>query len=283
MAEGRLERHVRVEGAVTALDALRGETSLSAGRIKLAMTRGAVWLTRGRHTQRIRRAKRELRSGDALHLYYDPDVLSREPKAPALVEDVKAYSVWDKPYGLLSQGSRWGDHCTLTRWAEQHLVPQRSAFVVHRLDRAASGLMVIAHEKRVAAALSAQFRERRVLKHYAALVNGRLATSLPSTVDTPLDGREAVTTVLSQSPGSRAGQTLVHVKIETGRRHQVRRHLLELGCPIVGDRMYGGREEVTDLKLKAVRLEFVCPVSGKWRAYELPADLDSPPPARTGS
>ena len=275
MSEEKLERHVTVSEPVVALDALRAETPLSAARLKLAMTRGAVWLTRGRRTQRIRRAKRELKAGDALHLYYDPRVLGLEPSPPVLVHDAGAYSVWDKPYGLLSQGSRWGDHCTLTRWAEQHAAPKRSAFIVHRLDRAARGLMVIAHEKRAAAALSAQFRHRRVLKRYAALVRGRLEITLPSRIEVPLDGREAVSTVLSQVPSSREEQSLVLVEIETGRRHQVRRHLAQLGSPIVGDRMYGPGAESTDLKLKAVRLEFECPTSREHRTYELSIDFET--------
>ena len=221
----------------------------------------------------LRRAKRELRAGDALHLYYDVRVLSREPSVPSLVEDAGAYSVWDKPYGLLSQGSRWGDHCTLVRWSEQHLRPSRPAFIVHRLDRAARGLMLIAHEKTSAAALSSQFQARTVIKHYAALVHGRVTCDLPKTVETPIDGRAATSLILAQRDAVDARQSVVTVAIETGRRHQVRRHLAELGNPILGDRMYGVGAEKVDLQLKAVRLEFVCPSSGKRRAYELPDDL----------
>ena len=68
------------------------------------MTKGAVWLTRGRNTQRLRRASRALREGDEIHLYYDTKILGEEPVAPSLVADMGGYSVWYKPYGLRSQG-----------------------------------------------------------------------------------------------------------------------------------------------------------------------------------
>ncbi len=52
------------------------------------------------------------------------------------------------PYGMLSQGSKWSDHCTIARFAQQHLTPERPVFIVHRLDRAATGLILIAHSKK---------------------------------------------------------------------------------------------------------------------------------------
>jgi tRNA pseudouridine32 synthase/23S rRNA pseudouridine746 synthase len=168
-----IEHHLQVESTgETAVDLLQRESGLSKGRIKSAMSKGAVWLTRGKSTQRLRRATRKLRSGDELHLYYDEDVLAEVPAEPQLIADVGDYSVWNKPYGLRSQGSKWGDHCTVTRWAEQHLQPERSAFVVHRLDRAANGLILVAHAKRTAAALSEIFTRRKIEKRYQAWVTG---------------------------------------------------------------------------------------------------------------
>ncbi|NOR36869.1 MAG: RNA pseudouridine synthase, partial [Woeseiaceae bacterium] len=126
------------------------------------MTHGAVWVTRGSNTQRLRRAKRALRVDDEIHLYYNAEILAEVPAEPTLVADVDGYSVWNKPYGLRSQGSKWGDHCTVARWAERNLQPERPAFTVHRLDRAANGLILVAHSKKIAAALSELFRERKV-------------------------------------------------------------------------------------------------------------------------
>ena len=172
-AVNHIEAHVQIESAGdSAVDVLQRATSLSKQRIKRAMTQGAVWVTRGRNTSRLRRAKRALRVGDQVHLYYDARILAETPVEPTLIADLGEYSVWDKPYGLRSQGSKWGDHCTVTRWAERHLQPERLAFTVHRLDRAANGLMLLAHSKTMAASLSKLFRERRVEKRYRALVAG---------------------------------------------------------------------------------------------------------------
>ncbi len=263
-----IEQHVVVElpGSYP-VDLLQRASGLSRGQIKSAMTKGAVWLTRGRSTQRLRRAKRALQTGDEIHLYYDAGVLAELPVEPALVADVGGYSVWNKPFGLRSQGSKWGDHCTVTRWAERHLQPQRSAFVVHRLDRAANGLILVAHSKTIAAALSGLFRNREVEKHYRAWVSGDFSgQENPCRVESALDGKEA----LSEFVFARAddGRSLVDVRIETGRKHQIRRHLAELGHPIIGDRLYGnGEEDGEDLQLTACLLSFHCPIADQVVEY----------------
>ena len=235
------------------------------------MTQGAVWVTRDGHTQRLRRAKRKLREGDELHLYYDEGVLAETPAEPTLVADVGDYSVWNKPYGLRSQGSKWGDHCTVVRWAERHLQPERPAFTVHRLDRAASGLMLVAHSKSMAATLSQLFRSRKVEKRYLAYVNGDLSGQAnPLRVDKPIDGKRAVSEIVFEEVSADKSQSLVEVRIETGRKHQIRRHLADLGHPVIGDRLYGtGETDGADLQLTAYLLAFRCPVSGEKVEYRL--------------
>ncbi len=235
------------------------------------MTQGAVWLTRDGHTQRLRRAKRKLRAGDELHLYYDEDVLAETPPEPILVADVGEYSVWNKPYGLRSQGSKWGDHCTVVRWAERNLSPERPAFTVHRLDRAANGLILVAHSKSMAAALSQVFRSRKVEKRYLALVAGDMSDIPdPLRVDKPIDDKSAVSEVQFLELSDDKTQSLVEVRIETGRKHQIRRHLADLGHPVIGDRLYGsGEDDDVDLQLTAFLLAFRCPVSGRKVEYRL--------------
>ena len=266
-----IERHVLVESTGdTAVDLLQRASELSKGRIKSAMSKGAVWLTRGKATQRLRRATRKLRSGDELHLYYDEDVLAEVPPTPSLVADVGDYTVWYKPYGMRSQGSKWGDHCTITRWAEQHLQPERPAFVVHRLDRAANGLILVAHAKRTAAALSEIFKRRKVEKRYQAWVAGDFSKQPnPLRVEDPIDGKTAVSEFSFLE--ARNGQSLLDVRIASGRKHQIRRHLAGLGFPVVGDRLYGsGAEDGVDLQLTAYLLAFRCPVNDKKVEYRLP-------------
>jgi len=272
-AATRIEAHVTVtlpdDDATTLLQDASG---LAKQRIKLAMTQGAVWLTRGGHTQRLRRAKRALRAGDELHLYYDADILAEEPPAPDLIADVGEYSVWNKPYGLRSQGSKWGDHCTITRWAERHLQPERPAFTVHRLDRAANGLILVAHSKGMAAELAKIFRSRKIEKRYRAFVTGTFASDEdPLRIEQPIDGKEAVSEVSLISVSNDGAQSLVEVRIATGRKHQIRRHLAELGHPVVGDRLYGnGEADGVDLQLQAFLLAFRCPVSNQKVEYQLP-------------
>ena len=264
------EYHVKVIAYdSTAVDLLQEDSGLPANRIKEAMSKGAVWLTRGKQTRRLRRAKRVLKTGDELHLYYNPEILSEEPPEPTLVADQDLYSVWDKPFGLRSQGSRWGDHCTVVRWAETQLEPQRSAFTVHRLDRAASGLILVAHSKSMAAKLSTMFRERKIEKHYVLKVHGEFPDEQDGIrVTTPIDGKEAVS--IFKRGETSDGVSSVHAQLETGRKHQLRRHLAELGYPVVGDRLYGrGSEDGVDLQLRARVLSFLCPVQNDHVRYSV--------------
>lgn len=270
-----IEAHVKIESAEeNSLDLLQQATGLSRQRIKLAMTQGAVWITRGKNTQRLRRAKRALQVGDEVHLYYDAEILAENPPEPLLIADVGGYSVWNKPYGLRSQGSKWGDHCTLVRWAERHLQPERTAFTVHRLDRAASGLMIVAHSKTVAAAFSKLFREREVEKHYRALVAGDFSIhASPMRVEQAIDDKEAISEFSFAKSIDDGNRSIVDVRIETGRKHQIRRHLADLGYPIIGDRLYGkGEIDGVDLQLSANLLSFHCPVNATRVEYRLPAD-----------
>lgn len=270
----KIESHVTVTSSGgNAVELLHGASGLPKQRIKFAMTQGAVWLTRGRNTQRLRRARRALREGDELHLYYDADILAEKPAEPALVADIGDYSVWHKPGGLRSQGSKWGDHCTVVRWAERHLHPERPAFTVHRLDRAASGLILIAHTKSMAAKLSALFRSRKVEKRYLVAVTGEFpAQPDPLRVEQPVDNKSAVSEFSLLEFDARNDQSLLEARIETGRKHQIRRHLADLGYPVVGDRLYGnGEADGADLQLMAFLLAFRCPVSGEKVTYRLEA------------
>ena len=270
----KIEAHVTVTASgKSAVDLLQDAAELPKQRIKFAMAQGAVWLTRGRNTQRLRRAKRALREGDELHLYYDSDILAEIPAEPTLIADLGDYSVWDKPPGLRSQGSKWGDHCTVVRWAERHLVPERSAFTVHRLDRAASGLIVVAHTKSMAASFSALFRSRKVEKRYLVSVKGDFSEhAAPLRVDQSIDGKRAVSEFVFIDRNVKADQSLLEARIETGRKHQIRRHLADLGFPVVGDRLYGdGATDDADLRLTAVLLAFRCPIAGEKVQYVLGA------------
>jgi tRNA pseudouridine32 synthase/23S rRNA pseudouridine746 synthase len=269
-----IEFHITVEHADSnAVQLLHEASGLTKQRVKAAMNNGSVWITHAQNNQRLRRVKRALQPGDELHLYYDEKIQAEKPPEPALIEDAGGYSVWRKPFGMRSQGSKWGDHCTIMRWAEQHLQPERTAYPVHRLDMAANGLIIVAHSKSVAAALSELFRERRIDKHYQAVVHGDLSQqTTPLRVETPIDTKVACSEVSFLAYDKDSQRSLVEVRIETGRKHQIRRHLAESGLPIVGDRLYGsGENDDADLQLTAYKLAFHCPVNDRQVEYVLPS------------
>jgi tRNA pseudouridine32 synthase/23S rRNA pseudouridine746 synthase len=274
-----VELHIPIaESDTNAVDVLAQQSGLSKQRIKQAMQKGAVWLSRGKKTRHLRRANATLQAGDTLHLYYNAQVLAEEPPAPVLVADEGDYSIWYKPYGLRSQGTKWGDHCTINRWLERNLTPQRPAFIVHRLDRAASGLIIIAHTKAMAAAFSRMFRERALSKRYRVVVHGHFpAADDPMRLDSELDGKHAVSHARLLRYDQGRDRSLVEVDIETGRKHQIRRHLSMAGFPVVGDRLYGRGTDEENLQLSAVELRFNCPAGGGERHYRLEPGMASCP------
>jgi tRNA pseudouridine32 synthase/23S rRNA pseudouridine746 synthase len=267
----RFELHLTLEeDTAVAVDFIAAHCDLSKARIKVIMQRGAVWLTQGKKTQRLRRAKRELKVGQTVHVYYDEHVIDAVPIAPTLVADMQSYSVWNKPCGMLSQGSKWGDHCTVTRWAEQHLKPERPAFVVHRLDRAANGLILVAHSKQAAAKLSALFQTRNIEKRYRIQVAGLFVkTEAPIRVEQDVDGKHAVSHFMCLSHNESEQSSEIDVSIETGRKHQIRRHAQSLSFPVIGDRLYGDVRQRQDLQLCAYFLAFNCPFSNKKQTFNL--------------
>jgi tRNA pseudouridine32 synthase/23S rRNA pseudouridine746 synthase len=270
----RLELHLPIDEAkVKPAAVLAAASGLSKGRIKSAMNGGAVWLSRAGHTRRLRRVDTPLQVGDELHLYYDERVLSQVVAPATLVADEGAFSVWYKPCAMLSQGSKWGDHTTINRWVERHLQPQRPAFITHRLDRAATGLMVLAHSRNTAAELARLFRERAVEKRYRAVVHGEFPEQL--VMQQPLDERNARSSGRRLEYRPEVDLSLVEMTIETGRKHQIRRHLSAAGFPIVGDRLYGRGmgEKEPDLRLVSCYLSFVSPEDGEKKIYRLSNDL----------
>lgn len=267
----RFEKHINAgKAGVTAIELLDEYTPLSKQQLKKAMANGAVWLESQHGIHRIRRAKKELKQGDSLHLYYDSKIQSQTTEPAMLIADEVEYSIWNKPYGMYSQGSKWGDHCTLYRWAEQHLEPGRSAYLVHRLDRAANGLSIIAHNRKTAAALAQMFKHHLIRKYYRATVEGNMSKlELPFTIDEALDDKAAESVILKSDFNPDEQTTTVLIEIKTGRKHQIRRHLSSMGHPVAGDRQYGAQDLSVNLQLSSVFLSFQCPLTNTRRSYSL--------------
>ena len=166
--------------------------------------------------------------------------------------------------------------------------------IVHRLDKDTSGLLVAAKNDPAMAALARQFKAGRVLKEYEALIwgapkarQGRIETLIGRN---PADrklmssrvnrGRRAVTNYeIIQTVGP---ISVVRLRIETGRTHQIRVHMAHIGHPVVGDPQYGGRRrqgargiEAARQMLHARRLGFLHPRTGLWIEFttDLPADI----------
>jgi tRNA pseudouridine32 synthase/23S rRNA pseudouridine746 synthase len=261
-----VEHTVRADDPLRALQCLAALTTLSNQRLKDAMNKGAVWLTRrGRRPQRLRRVTAELTPGDRIALYYDAGVLAMQPQLPTLLTDYKRYSAWYKPAGLLVDGSRYGDHCTLERQVEQHFGGRRQVFLVHRLDREAAGVMLVAHSSQSAARLGALFHDRRVEKYYEIEVRGQVGPAgATGRIDEPLDGKPAHTEYAVLAVDGDRDVSRLQVRIHTGRYHQIRRHFAGLGHPVMGDPKYGeNNSDPRGMQLVASRLSFICPWSGQ--------------------
>ncbi|HEX8948576.1 MAG TPA: pseudouridine synthase, partial [Dissulfurispiraceae bacterium] len=179
---------------MTACDFLAAKSGLSKGRVKDAMNKGAAWIRKkGGGMRRLRRATALPDAGDRLELYYDGKLLSVKPPAAKCLSDKRRYSVWYKPAGLLAQGTMYGDHCSLERQAELFFKSAREVYLVHRLDREAEGLMLLAHDKNAAARLSELFQKDMIAKKYRLEVLGDLAVKgKQGTIELPLDGKHAL-------------------------------------------------------------------------------------------
>lgn len=265
----RLEKQlVADQDGQVAIELLAQAVPLSRQKLKQLMEKGGIWFKKANGgRRRLRRAKTPMRKGDILELHYDAHILAIEPPEPMLIADKGAYSVWFKPENMLSQGSKFADHCAITRWVEKNYQPKRAVYLIHRLDRAASGLMLLAHDQKTAAKLSRLFSSRNIQKRYTVEVHGNFDVDLPLKIDTPIEGKAAESEVVSATPGEKQSELLVEIK--TGRKHQIRRHLSEQGWPVVGDRVYGVKDEQGSLKLTASYLKFICPVSGEPVEYKL--------------
>lgn len=213
-----------------------------------------------------------------------------DAKGFTLMHADNALLVLDKPAGLLAVPGRGEDKqdCLSTR--VQALYPD--ALVVHRLDMATSGLMLMARSVAVQRALGALFERRQVRKRYCAVVEGQPVPApgpdgwslidRPIMVDWPRRPLRIIDTVHGKASQTRwrtldfdaaANTTRLELEPVTGRSHQLRVHLQALGHPILGDRLYAPpalQSRSSRLLLHACRLGFVHPVTGEQMQLESP-------------
>lgn len=237
----------------------------------------------------ISKAGYKLKSGDKIVVAYDKQHLEvASIDLPVIYEDDDCVVI-EKPVGLLTHSKgAFNPEPTVASWLGEHIArdPKNErrdldadvtngsphnprAGIVHRLDRATSGVMICAKSPAALGWLQKQFSQRKVKKTYMAIVRGHVKEKhaiidmpvernpkAPATFRVGANGKSAVTEyeVVQQN----ARYDLAKLTPQTGRTHQLRVHLRQLGHPIVGDTLYGG-EPAERLFLHALSLEITLP------------------------
>lgn len=248
-------------------------SGLTLEKIKEAAEKGALWIQKqGKgKTLRERDIQVSVSGEDKVWLYYDARILSLPSfNQPISLEDNKHYGVWIKPAGIMPQGTQSSDHTSLLRAVEK--VRGSEVYLVHRLDRETEGLMVIAYTSQGAARLSDLFQKNQIVKKYQARVLGKMKPGEKQTIKASLDDKIAIThyEVLASDDQT----SVLEVTIDTGRLHQIRRHLDFISHPVMGDPKYGkGNKNKSGLQLIATYLSFTDPWSKGFREWRLEKSL----------
>jgi tRNA pseudouridine32 synthase/23S rRNA pseudouridine746 synthase len=264
-----MKKCVREDDPLILIDFLEKYTKLSKTTLKKVLNNGGVWLKKEAKSKRLRtrRATSPLTLESHIEFFYDPKFLTLEiPIAREVLSD-KEWGLWYKPPGLLSQGTDFGDHASILRQIEQ---AKGKAFLVHRLDREAHGLMLFAYTHHAAGSFSTLWQQGIVNKFYKVEVLGNIQKQFPNggEINFKVDGKESRTTfkILEQ----RDYTAIILAQIHTGRLHQIRRHFEELGFPVVGDPKYGvGNKNDQGIRLMAYQLKFINPLTKKEVNFEL--------------
>lgn len=213
----------------------------------------------------------KVRLGDKLKADLSPlDIKIADIELPVIFED-KDVIVIDKPSGVISHArGRYFDEPSVASFVRQKTRQQgERAGIVHRLDRATSGVMVTAKNPAALSWLQQRFSKRQVKKTYMAVIEGKMPSD-EGVIDMPImrnpkvpkkfgvyeNGKQALTRYRTLSTNDK--YSLLELIPETGRTHQLRVHLSELHHPIVGDELYGGKE-FKRLLLHAASLEITLP------------------------
>jgi 23S rRNA-/tRNA-specific pseudouridylate synthase len=184
----------------------------------------------------VRIASREVAAGAEITIVDETPALS-------LIATADDWIAVNKPAGMPTQPMRDRSVASLEDLLR---IEHREIYLVHRLDTPTSGVVLFARNRDAAARFSEFFATGAMRKIYVAVVDGAIDSEL--TIDTPIDGREALT-IVRPLGGSR-----VEAEIKTGRTHQIRIHLASIGHPVAGDRRYDG-PKAPRLMLHAWKLE----------------------------
>ena len=243
----------------------------------------------------VTKTGQDLDAGEKIEIRIPPPVpsgLIAEDIPLDIIYENEDLLVVNKPAGMVVHPSPGHASGTLVHAALGH-IPELGGIggeerpgIVHRLDKETSGLIVVAKNEQAHRWLQDQFRTRVVEKIYLALVDGKPPTPT-GRVEAPIGrntshrklmavvplekGREAVSEYRTLE--SFPQHTLLEIHPLTGRTHQIRVHLAFLGCPVVGDRVYGKRKETVEIErhfLHAHRLKITLPGEKQPRVFEAP-------------
>lgn len=223
----------------------------------------------------------------------EPETVQPENITLDVIYEDDDLAVIDKPAGMVVHPGDLNETGTLvsaalSRWPQIAAmnIEEKRAGIVHRLDKDTSGLIIIAKHDRARRKLMEQFQDRSVEKIYTALLEKRPQT-LTGRIEVPIgrdpkqrkrmaalrEGKPAITEFSVIDDQFAGDYALVRVRLLTGRTHQIRVHMAFIGCPIVGDQVYGFRKQRVGLKrqfLHASEVTFNHPTSGERLHFESP-------------
>lgn len=208
---------------------------LSRRKARAVIDLGGVFVDRAR----TKVASRPLRAGQVVEVVIGGALERAGAPAPepTIVHVDDHVIVVVKPAGLVTAPTPESDRGDLLDLLGGQF---GTVYLVHRLDRLTSGLLVFARTRQANKWLGDAFKDHDVDREYRAVAIGDVASR---TIDRPIGGRRAVTHIAPIEPLGDIGATLISARLETGRTHQIRIHLAGIGHPIAGDRAHGGELE----------------------------------------
>ncbi|WP_379132872.1 RluA family pseudouridine synthase [Paenibacillus sp. sgz500958] len=248
--------------------------------IKSILSRGQVSVNGKTVTQH----NFQLLPGQTVAIDMDKQVQAKEMTGLQIIHEDDDLIIIQKDAGLLSIATSEENELTAYRQLTEHVRlnnPKNRIFVVHRLDRDTSGVMMFAKSEKIQQALQNTWKDTVKERAYVALVEG--AVKKPEgTVSSWL--KETATLKMYSSPHEGDGQhavthykliqnnrhfSLLEVRLETGRKNQIRVHMADIGHPIAGDKKYGAETKtVGRLGLHARVLSFIHPTTGELMTFE---------------
>ena len=299
MLKPRNDSPARKYHLIASISGVRLDRFIADNCPELTRTHAQKLIADGFITVNGREAKPSLRldSGDKVDIIVPPtppSPLTPEPIPLNVIYEDEDLLVVDKPPGLTVHPAPGHPDHTLVN-ALLSYVPHLAQIsdslrpgIVHRLDKDTSGLMIVAKNKAAQMNLIEQFRTRSIVKGYLALVRGRLTPEegiIDAAIGRDASNRKRMAVVKEGRPARTQYRvvkymndyTLLEVMPETGRTHQIRVHLAAIGCPVVGDAVYGVKSpHLSRQFLHACRLGFRLPSNGEYVEFksELPEDLE---------